>query len=213
MHRKIISIVIITLLILTSLSMLVSAGLENTSDPIITDEEGDAFGYLDILEINFFEKETEPNYLFVTMSIAEPSNFKFQQTFAVFWKYKNIQYSCGFGIGFGIGEKWKIFDAGQYDNQAPYGGPGIYEVYGEYDIGSGIISWKIPKDIIGDPNPNDILTNTYGNAFRRLGFIGRLGFSRPLLNFVILMIFDNKLWDGAPDGAPYEFGMDYIIKY
>jgi hypothetical protein len=213
MRKKKISILMITLLILTSLHMLVSAEHENTTDPQITDKEGDAFGYLDILEINFFEKETEPDYLFVTMSILEPSNFKFQQTFAVLWKYKNIQYSCGLGIGFGIGEKWKIFDAGQYDNQAPYGGPGIYVVNGEYDIESGVISWKIPKEIIGDPKPNDILTNTYGNAFRRLGFIGRIGFSRPLLNFAILIIFNNKLWDGAPDGAPYEFGNDYIIKY
>lgn len=196
-----------------TIALPLNASVINDNSPQLEDEEGDAFGYLDIVSVTFFEKETEPDFLFVVMNINEPARFKFQQTFAVFWMYNQIQYACGLGLGFRLGENWSMFDAGTYDNQAPHGGPGIVTIDGTYDFQSGTIIWKIPKEIIGNPQKGDTLTHIWANAFRRLGVLGRIGFSRPLLNTLCYMIFGNHLWDGVPNGAPDEFGLDYTIQY
>ena len=70
---------------------------------------------------------------------------------------------------------------------------------------------KIPKEIIGNPQKDEALTNTWSNAFRRLGFLGRIGFSRPILDSIVYITLGNSLWDHAPDN--YDYGRDYIIKY
>lgn len=179
----------------------------------ILDEKGDAFGYLDVERVTFYEKASDPDFLFVTMDINEPSKLKFQQTFSVFWMYNDVQYCCGLGVGFWIGEDWMMFDAGEYDNAAPRGGPGFVSINGNYDVSEGTITWIVPKDIIGDPQQGEVLTHTWANAFKRPGFLGRIGFSRPLINMIVFMLLNNRLVDMVPDGAPDEVGDNYIIQY
>jgi len=207
MKKKIISILICTLFI-TSINAI--AG--NMNDPEITDAAGDAFGYLDIDSVWFYEEEDNPDFLFVAMKINEPSYNKFQQTFAVFWKYGDKQYACGLHLGFDIKENWERYTAGEYDNRAPSVGSKNYNINGTYSISEGVILWEIPKEYIGGPEKDDVLANTWSNAFRRLGFLGRIGFSRPILDNIIYRIFGNSLWDHAPDNYG-EYGRDYIIKY
>jgi len=57
----------------------------------------------------------------------------------------------------------------------------------------------------------DILKDTWSNAFRRLGVIGRIGFTRHVLDKIILNVFGNNMWDYAP--AEESYGENYIIKY
>ena len=71
---------------------------------------------------------------------------------------------------------------------------------------------SIRKDIIGNPQEGEILTETWSNAFRRVGLLGRLGFTRTYIDIFILKVFGNSMWDYAPDN-PGEFGLDYIIQY
>jgi hypothetical protein len=49
-------------------------------------------------------------------------------------------------------------------------------VKGEFDLDTGLIICKVPKQVINNPQNGDVLTNTYASAFQRFGFIGRLGF-------------------------------------
>jgi hypothetical protein len=102
--------------------------------------------------------------------------------------------------------RWLNFDVsiGPHDNE-------IINVNGTYNFETGIITWKIPKNIIGAPQAGDVLTNTWSNAFRRLGFIGRIGFTRTALDIIILLAFGNNMWDYAPEKG--EHGLDYIIQY
>ena len=209
MKKKIISM-LISILFISSINVL--AG--NLNDPEITDVTGDAYGYLDIHSVWFFEDENEPDYLFVAMKINEPSYYKFQQTFSVFWKYKNEEYACGLNLGFGLGEHWGESSAGKYVNRAPHGGPDYYNnlEIGVYSLEDEIITWKIPKELIGDPQKDDVLTDTWSNAFRRLGFLGRIGFSRPILDAFVYTFLGNSLWDHAPDNYG-EYGLNYSIQY
>ena len=209
-RKKIIGILIVMLLITTILPLTVIAGDEE--HPEITDAVGDAFGNIDINSAWFSEKAEEPNYLFVCMKIDKPSLNRIQQTFAVFWEYNGIEYSCGHFILVNILglENW---DAGEYVNSAPHGGPNYLEIEkGTYDQSTGIMTFKIPKEIIGDPQPGDVLTKTHATAFHRPGFLGLIGFSRPMIEVFTELIFGNSLWDNAPDRSD-EYGLDYIIQY
>lgn len=203
MKKKIIGLFVCMLLITTILPITVLAGDEE--NPEITDTKGDAFGYIDINSVWFFEKEETPEFLFVSMKINEPSKFIPQQTFGIFWKHKNIEYSCGLGLGFSF-KDWKHFDMIKYNDKVE-----IIEINGTYNLETGIITCEIPKAIIGNPQTGDVLTDTWSNAFRRLGLIGRIGFTRSVLDAIILLVFGNNMWDYAPERG--EYGLDYIIQY
>jgi hypothetical protein len=108
---------------------------------------------------------------------------------------------------------WEEWTAGEYINSAPGGGPNYYSIdKGAYDKSTGIITWKIPKEIIGNPGPGDVLTKTNSTGFQRFGLLGRIGFSRPIIDLLTKRVFGNSLWDNAPDN-PDEYGLDYIIQY
>jgi hypothetical protein len=137
----------ILLLLLTSPITLSGVTVSNpTEDSQITDASGDAFGYLDIVSILFYEKEETPDFLYVQMNIDNPSELKFQQTFAVFWKHKGTQYSCGLFVGFSVTER-KKFDVGLYEFERDQ--QDQVRINGSYNYETGAITWKIPKDIIG----------------------------------------------------------------
>jgi hypothetical protein len=207
--KKIFVILIFILLTATIIPMTALAGDEE--NPEIRDEMGDAFGNIDIHSVWFSEIVEEPNSLFVYMKINNMRLNKIQQTFAVFWQYNGIQYACGLFIGLHL-FGWELWTSGEYINRASGGGPNYVEIdKGTYNQETGIITWKIPKEIIGDPNPDDILTKTWSNAFQRYGLLGLVGFSRPIISVLFSLIFGNSLWDHAPN--PENYGLDYIIQY
>jgi hypothetical protein len=210
MKTKIVGIFVCMLLITTILPITAIAGDEE--NPEITDTIGDAFGNIDINSVWFSEKTEEPNYLFICMKINQPNQNKIQQTFGVGWEYNGIVYGCSLFIGLHIIglEAW---DSGEYINSAPGGGPNYLSIdKGTYDKSTGIITWKIPKEIIGNPDPGDVLTKTQSTAFQRPGFLGLIGFSRPMIEIFAEILFGNSLWDNAPDRSN-EYGLDYIIQY
>jgi len=140
------------------------------------------------------------------MKINQPSEYTFQQTFAVFWRYNDIKYSASLHLGFSI-SNWYHFTSGVYEGRKPL----TKEINGSYDLDTGIITFIVPKDHIGNPEKNDVLTHTWSNAFRRLGFIGRIGFTRYILDAIILQFFGNNMWDYAP--ARGNYGESYIVQY
>ncbi|MDG6219189.1 MAG: hypothetical protein QCI00_07090, partial [Candidatus Thermoplasmatota archaeon] len=156
--KKLSTLFVCMLMIVTILPSTAMAGDEE--NPEITDDTGDAFGYIDIVSIWFYEQQETPEFLYVSMKINEPSEFKFQQTFAVFWRYNSIRYACSLHMGFSL-TQWKHFTAGKDDNKEVE----HIDINGTYHVDSGIITWIIPKVYIGDPQHGDVLTNTWSNAF------------------------------------------------
>jgi hypothetical protein len=208
MRKKLIGILVCMLLTATLLPATALAGDEE--NPEITDPADDAAGNLDINSVWFSEKPGEPNYLFLSMKINTPNLYKIQQTFAVSWEYEGHIYGCGAYIGLYI-IGWESWSAGEYINSAPSGGPNYFEIEkGTYEKSTGIITWKISKEIIGNPQLGDVLTKTWSNAFQRYGFLGLIGFSRPMIELFFFKVLDIKLVDIAPDAG---YGLDYIIQY
>ncbi|MDG6219170.1 MAG: hypothetical protein QCI00_06995 [Candidatus Thermoplasmatota archaeon] len=203
MRKKPLCLLMSFILLSIIFSSVIPAG--DKQQPEIVDEMGDAFGYIDITSVWFYEKEEEPEYLYIDMEIDTPSESKFQQTFAAFWTFNQVTYFVSLHLGFDF-FNWTKYRTGIHRTRVYR-----FPVEGIYDYDSGIITWKVPKDLIGNPQPGDVLTNTWSNAFRRLGFIGRIGFTRYCLDAIILRMFGNNMWDYAPERG--EYGLDYEIQY
>ena len=189
-----------------SFTICVPAGSEE--DPEIVDEEDtEVMEYLDVISAWFYELEEEPGYLFTAIKMKEINPYHFKQHLHIHWNYNDTP--CAAGMIIGYGDPWFDFSAG-------YGhGWWFQEHYvrieGTYDNETGIVTCKIPKSIIKNPQKGDVLEDTYASAFERFGFIGRLGFDRPIIRLILYMITGKNVVDYAPESTDY--GRDYIIQY
>jgi len=141
----------------------------------------------------------------ICLQIKEINSNRFKQHLTVHWEHNGIE--CASIMNIGYGNPWFTFSAGY--------GHGFWfqehyqQIEGEYDIETGIIICKIPKNIINNPQKGDVLTNTKALTFQRFGFIGRMGFDRFSICGLITLVTGKVPWDGAP----YEYGREYMIQY
>jgi hypothetical protein len=191
--KKIIGILICTLLITIILPIAVSAGDE--TNPEIVDEIGDTpLSLLDIESAWFYEIEEEPDYLFITLKILFLKE-KYNAVFSIRWSFDGEEYAAGVNT---FTFRDTIFRCG-LPKQATYWQWNKMPTCAGI-IDNGKITWKIPKSSIGNPQPGDVLTNTKANAVP--GF--------PISFLYFLLQFDYR--DFAPD-IYGEYGQNYIIKY
>ena len=206
MRNKIYAILISMLFIFTILSVNVFAGSEE--DPEIMDEEeDDVQENFDIISAWFYEKEEEPDYLYTALKLKNIDTTKTKQHLVIIWEHKGVHCSAGLYIGYDE-EYWLSYEAGY--------GHGFWfqehyqQIEGEFDQETGIITCKIPKNLINEPDKGDILTKTRASAFQRFGFIGMLGFDRWFIRSLIFIITGKSANDFAPNDG---YGRDYIIQY
>ena len=152
-------------------------------NPEIEDRPGDTFGYLDILSAWFFEDPDEPDYLYIAIEIRN-LKIRLRTVFSVYWTYDGVKYASTMFVGI-YGAYWSIsyFDEGWKATGSD----------GSYDLQTGVITMKIQKSKIGDPQQGDKLANTYALAWQKFIF----GWIAWLADF-------------APDDG---YGKDYIIQY
>jgi hypothetical protein len=218
--KKIRTILISILLVITVLAINVSAGDEN--NPEIQDGEDDIIGtlvkypvllkifqiigivpmqsfeFMDVKSAWFYEHEAEPDYLFVSIKMKDLEYTPLRSIYAVRWMFNDQHYGVVCHT-YSNGE-FKWFAAGQIfgllDNWAYKKGL-IKDISNcMIDVDINIIMLKIPKDIIGNPNPGDVLTET--NAWTGLRFISE----------IFTYSFGGEL---ARD--PTAYGVDYHIQY
>jgi hypothetical protein len=195
MLKKILTILIGMLFILTVISMNVFAGSEE--DPEITDIVGDTnLGLLDIESAWFYEKPDEPEYLFTALKIKYLSE-SFNAVFSIRWEHDGEEYVSGLDTFY---YREKVFRSGLPQRASYRQWKSMPECEGILDIETGIITWKILKSNIGNPKQGDILTHTRAHAVP--------GFPISYLYFFT----GHDYRDFAPDNIR-EYGIDYIIKY
>jgi hypothetical protein len=193
--KKIIGIFICTLLITIILPVAVSAGDE--TNPEIEDEIGDTpLSLLDIKSAWFYELEEEPEYLFISMKILFLKE-KYNAIFSVRWSYEGEDYIAGVNT---FTFRDTIFRFGLPKQASYWQWNRMPTCEGLIDNNEGKITWRIPKSLIGNPQPGDLLTNTKANAVP--GF--------PISFLYFLLQFDYR--DFAPDSYD-EYGQDYTIKF
>ena len=206
MRKKLLTILMCMLFFTTIISINVIAGSEEDPE-IIDDIEDDIHDHFNIISAWFFEKEEEPEYLYSALKLKNIDITKTKQHLVVIWEHKGIHCSAGLYIGYDE-EFWLSYEAGY--------GHGFWfqehyqRIEGEFDEETGIITCKIPKNIINNPELGDVLTKTRASSFQRFGFIGILGFDRWFIHSLIYLITGKSANDFAPND---DYGRDYVIKY
>lgn len=195
MHRKIITILVSMLFIASIFSMMVIAGDEE--NPEINDNIGDSdLIFLDIESVWFFEEQENPEYLYISMKMNDLKN-NFSAVLSVRWTFNDIVYVAGLDTFY---FRDNVFRSGLRQRASNWQWTNMPESIGLFDMDTNIITWKILKSNIGNPQKGDVLTKTEASAVP--------GFPISLLYF-----FSGKDYrDFAPDTYG-EYGLDYIIKY
>ncbi len=194
--KRIINILICLMVVITAFSLIVNAGDEN--NPEIQDTENDvtgklvkfpilfkilqtinmvpfqSFEFIDITSAWFYENESEPDYLFTSIKIKDLEYTPLRTIYSIRWTFNEKNYGAACHI-YSNGE-FRWFAAGQIfgllDNWAYKKGliKDISDCLIDYE--KNLITLKIPKNIIGNPNPGDVLT--YTNAWAGLRFISEI---------------------------------------
>ena len=197
MKKKIIGIFICTLLITTILPITgtVFAGDEN--DPEIVDGIGDTLlGFLDIESAWFYEKTDEPDYLFTALKIKD-LKVASNAVFSIRWTYNGVVYVSGLDTFY---YREKEFRSGIRQRATYWQWKSMPKCIGIFDQNTDIITWKILKSNIGNPQESDVLTNTEASAVT--------GFP---LSFIYFFTGEDYR-DFAPDAGD-GYGRDYVIRY
>lgn len=186
-----------TILLSATILTTVSA---NTEDELeIVDEEGDTlFDYVDAIWASFYEKPDEPEYLFITLKIANLQD-KIGCVYAIHWKHDDIHYDASFRNGVLFPQRefksWHCHyyqlrrDIDTWDEQL---NQGTFELESQ-------ITWKLHKSTIGNPQPGDIIYYSYIFTAQRLSSFGLIPFKNLFRSFT--------------DATDPLDSKDYIIQY
>ena len=153
-------------------SQMVFAGDED--NPEVEDPEGDvvfALGMfsgtlinrfcknLDILKVWFFENPDDPDYLFATLKLREYKISFLMVAYGILWYHEDIEY--GAIVFFSRGDEYM---SGVQIQESEYVPVDDFYIINEVE---NTITFKIPKDIVGELEPGDIIDDPFVVAASR----------------------------------------------
>jgi len=179
-----------------------SVGAGDEQDPEITDDEHDMFQHpyfylpqrsldaVDMVSAWFSEDQNESNYLFITIKVVDLQYLFFlRSTYLVEWGHGDYVYTGRLTTQF-LG----LYSIASLQRSYPNR---IHIIRAFVDKQHDLVTFKIPKEFIDDPQPGEVLTRT-----RVASTITTT--SGYLLDFYLV-------FDIAPDHQAS--GKDYIIRY
>ncbi|MEA2054566.1 MAG: hypothetical protein U9O96_05555 [Candidatus Thermoplasmatota archaeon] len=170
-------------------------------EPEITDDEGDTrFGYVDVLWASFYEVPDEPEYLYAAMKIADLED-KIGTVYAIHWHYDDMHYDVAFHNGVLIPQMvFEHWSCAYHERRRPVDTWNDTYNTGYFDLETGVITWKIHKSCIGNPQPGDVITQSYVFTAQRISKLG-------------LIPFGKHLFASFSDATDPDDSEDYIIQY
>ena len=212
--KKIIVFLILTLLITSVLSITSTVLAGDEENPEIEDEVDDLFGtfirktnifnffktlkifnienfdFMDIKSAWFYENAEQPDILYLAIKLKNLDFINQRTIYALHWIFEEKTYAVGVHVHTD-GEMQSFFGGQTFRRWGPF-----YDINGSFDLENSIVTFEIEKNIIGNPEPGDILTKT--DAWTGLRFIFEPA-TIPLGGEVA------KDWAG--------YGLDYVIQY
>jgi hypothetical protein len=177
--------VLITITIFPQTNIVLAGDEEN---PEIEDNIGDCpIKTIDIVSAWFFEDSKDPNFLYVAIKVRDLQYKWIITNYVMYWYFNSTLY-------FSLLSTW-----GQGSNSIcsiVENGVLLQQIAGSCDLENDVIAMKIPKNLIGDPSPGDLLIRPF--AFSRFTMFG--GILGPL----------SPLADYAPNNRQ---GKNYVIQY
>ena len=224
MKKKIIGIFVVMLLISTILPITGTVFAGDEEDPEITDEEQEnwdifgplinnpilfkifqllgifdtsAFDTIDIVSAWIYENPDKPSYLYAGLKLENLEFINQRTVYSVHWECNGIKYVVGSHTHTN-GQYISCFGGKDRKEQ--------HEAEGSFDLENNIVTFKIHKDFVGNPQPGDILTTTWAWTALRFTF-------EPLT----WLFLGELAKDYAPgvdeETSEPEYGRDYIIQY
>jgi hypothetical protein len=148
--------------------------------------------HIDIVSAWFYEDSENPDYLYASLKLRDlnGNTETLEAIYLISWTYKENTYNAGLkihpdGIAYG-GYIIDINNGERYEH-----------CEGTLDEENNCIIWEVPKDIIGDPKPGDVLTNTF--AYTDLRCTEESGLPR-------VDLFKDMTWNAKTT-------KDYTIQY
>lgn len=183
---------------------------EDENDPEIVDPEGDIIGklvsypqlfsllknwkiidfeswdFIDIVSAWFYERQSEPDFLYTTVKLKDLDLPNLRVIYTLRWMYDGSEYCCC----------THVLDNGDRSLFSISSDYGSFTIDGSVDTDKNIVTFKIPKESIANPEPGDVLTNSYA-------WVG-VRFSRETL-------LTAAIGELALDYT--EYGRDYVVRY
>ncbi len=150
----------------------------------------DSFDVIDIQSAWFYEQADDPAYLYTALKLKDVFLIKQAQIYTIRWEMNRKSYAASVHSNMMNGVHTS-FKGGCGGIGGTYG-----EIQGSFDTENNIISFAVPKTMIGNPQPGDTLTKT--NAWTALRFA-----ADPFTIFLGGELA--KDWSG--------YGRDYVIQY
>jgi hypothetical protein len=195
MDKKILCIVICGLFITAIFPLAIHVSAGDQENPEIEDELDDTdIPSLDIESAWFYEKTGEPQFLYTALKV-KLLDLKANACLSIRWSYDGKEYVSGLDT-----YKFQdyVFRSGDPKRASYWQWKNMPECEGTVNQSSNIITWKILKSNIGNPEKGDVLTNTRAAAVP--------GFPTSFIYFLI----GKDVRDFAPNE---QYGTEYIIQY
>jgi len=213
-------ILICTVMLAMTFSSTVFAGDEN--DPEIKDNHNDQFGplieyptrmrtrialillqmdsfdFIDIDSAWFYEKELEPEYLYIALKLMDLKINSQRAIYSIHWTFDGLAYAVGTHL-YNNGQNYSCFVGldKRFNNK-------WQKAEATFNFDNNIIIFKIDKNHIGSPQLGEYLTKTFAWTALRFNF-----------EALSLIFGDGEL---VKDAAPFienndEYGRNYMIQY
>jgi len=118
------------------------------------------FKHLDIVSFSIYEDSDNPGFLYVKMNIRDFEYSERLSVYAIYWTYECTCYYAVTSTHTG-GEALSI-KAGYFDVS---GTAHCTPINGDINEEDSTLTWIVPKDIIGNPEVGDELTEIHANTF------------------------------------------------
>ena len=195
MKKKIVGLFMCMLLTTTILPLTALAG--DPENPELEDDLNDTYlPFLDIVSAWFYEKADEPQYLYTAVKV-QSLNLKVNAVLSIRWSYNGKDYVSGFDTYIFQDD---VFRSGDPKRASHWQWIHMPECDGTANRTANVITWKILKCNIGNPEQGDMLTNTRAAAVSG-------GYSSFIYFFT-----SRDYRDFAPN-TQGEYGLDYVIQY
>ena len=151
---------------------------DNSDSPELEDRIGDAklfgiFGFLlqfplkhvDIVSAWFHEDGNNPDYLYVSLELRDlkEKTGTLEAIYVVGWSNDNHHFLTGLSV-FPGGAGGRHVGVSMDEDD-------VIDEYivcdGTYDSENNIITWEVPKDVVGNPQPGDVLKDINPNTHLR----------------------------------------------
>ncbi len=113
--------------------------------------------FLDIRSFSIYETPDTPEYLYASMEVTNFQYSEYRSTYAIYWYYKGIQYAA-YTNTHSLGEVVSS-SCGYWGETSTDFNYTIIE--GDILEEQNTITWKIPKNLIGDPTYGAVLQNIH----------------------------------------------------